>query len=169
VNTTCSFAGVSWAKIALVFGQMNKAFCDALHPLINIQGGPSKGQLHNPNQFLHVSTNSMQLKSIISPYCSFPQHLQQAPTPVFRDQPPTTICPLQNLNRTASVDSEFGAFISVPAAQDPLSFDFLVAEPAASTMKFQGLAITGNASLHYFDQFTSSVKTASDQNRRVEA
>lgn len=90
-----------------------------------------------------------------------------SPTPVFRDQPPTTTRPLQNRNRTASVDSEFGAFVSVPAAQDPLSFDFPLAEPATSTVKSRGPAITGNASLHYFDQFTSSAKTASDQNRRV--
>ncbi|KAG1809182.1 TLD-domain-containing protein [Suillus subaureus] len=86
------------------------------------------------------------------------------PTPVFRDQPPTTR-PQQSRNRTPSVDSEFGAFVSVPAAQDPLSFDFPVIEPVA--LKSRGPAITGNASLHYFDQFTSSAKTASEQNRRV--
>lgn len=87
-----------------------------------------------------------------------------SPTPVFRDQPSTTR-PQQNRNRAASVDSEFGAFVSVPAAQDPLSFDFPVAESAS--LKSRGPVITGNASLHYFDQFTSSAKTASEQNRRV--
>lgn len=86
------------------------------------------------------------------------------PTPIFRDQPPTSR-PQQHRNRTASVDSEFGAFVSVPAAQDPLSFDFPVLEPVA--LKSQRPAIAGNASLHYFDQFTSSAKTASEQNRRV--
>ncbi|KAG1728548.1 TLD-domain-containing protein [Suillus lakei] len=88
-----------------------------------------------------------------------------SPTPVFRDQPPTTTRPQQNRNRTPSVDSEFGAFVSVPAAQDPLSFDFPVVEP--STLKSRGPVISGNSSLHYFDQFTSSAKTASEQNRRV--
>lgn len=87
------------------------------------------------------------------------------PTPVFRDQPLTATRPQQNRNRTASVDSDFGAFVSVPAAQDPLSFDFPVVEPAS--LKSRVPVITGNASLHYFDQFTSNAKTASEQNRRV--
>lgn len=87
------------------------------------------------------------------------------PTLIFRDQPPTTTRPQQNRNRAPSVDSEFGAFVSVPASQDPLSFDFPVLEPVA--LKSQRPAITGNPSLHYFDQFTSSAKTASEQNRRV--
>ncbi|KAG1836973.1 TLD-domain-containing protein [Suillus subalutaceus] len=86
------------------------------------------------------------------------------PIPVVRDQPPTTR-PQQTRNRAPSVDSDFGAFVSVPATQDPLSFDFPVIEPVA--LKSRGPAITGNASLHYFDQFTSSAKTASEQNRRV--
>ncbi|KAG1840626.1 TLD-domain-containing protein [Suillus subluteus] len=86
------------------------------------------------------------------------------PTPVVRDQPPTTR-PQQTRNRAPSVDSDFGAFVSVPATQDPLSFDFPVIEPVA--LKSRGPVITGNASLHYFDQFTSSAKTASEQNRRV--
>ncbi|KAG2032388.1 TLD-domain-containing protein [Suillus americanus] len=86
------------------------------------------------------------------------------PTPVVRDQPPTTR-PQHNRNRAPSVDSDFGAFVSVPATQDPLSLDFPVIEPVA--LKSRGPAITGNASLHYFDQFTSSAKTASEQNRRV--
>ncbi|KAG2045427.1 hypothetical protein BDR06DRAFT_1015688 [Suillus hirtellus] len=86
------------------------------------------------------------------------------PTPIFRDQPSTSR-PQQHRNRTASIDSEFGAFVSVPAAQDLLSFDFPVLEPVA--LKSQRPAIAGNASLHYFDQFTSSAKTVSEQNRRV--
>ncbi|KAG2143399.1 TLD-domain-containing protein [Suillus bovinus] len=86
------------------------------------------------------------------------------PTPVLRDQPQTSARP-QHKNRAASIDSEFGAFVSVPAAQDPLSFDFPVLEPAA--LKSQRPAIAGNASLHYFDQFTSNAKTAFEQNRRV--
>lgn len=88
------------------------------------------------------------------------------PTHGFRDPLSTTTTrPQQNRNRTASVDSDFGAFVSVPAAQDPLSFDFPVAEPSA--LKSRGPVTSGNASLHYFDQFTSSAKTASEQSRRV--
>lgn len=79
------------------------------------------------------------------------------PTP---DQPPTTTRPQHHRNRTVSAESEFGAFVSVPAAMDPLSFDFPVTEHPASEL-------SGNASLDYFDQFTSSAKTASEQSRRV--
>ncbi|KAG1727275.1 TLD-domain-containing protein [Suillus paluster] len=88
------------------------------------------------------------------------------PTPVFRDQPPTTTTtrPQHHRIRTVSADSDFGAFVSVPAAQDPLSFDFPAVESSVSAGKSRGL---GNTSLHYFDQFTSSAKTASEHNRRV--
>jgi hypothetical protein len=86
------------------------------------------------------------------------------PTPIFRDQHPTTTRPQHHRNRTVSAESEFGAFVSVPAAQDPLSFDFPVVEQSAQ--KQQGSAPSGNTSLDYFDQFTASAKTASEQSRR---
>ncbi|OAX36056.1 TLD-domain-containing protein [Rhizopogon vinicolor AM-OR11-026] len=82
------------------------------------------------------------------------------PTPIFRDHYPTTTRPQHHRNRTGSTDSEFGAFVSVPAAQDPLSFDFQAPEHPTSVP-------SGNNSLDYFDQFTSSAKTASEQSRRV--
>ena len=84
------------------------------------------------------------------------------PTPIFRDQHPTSTLPQHHRHRTISAesDSEFGAFVSVPPAQDPLSFDYPVAVHPTSLL-------SSNASLHYFDQFTSNAKTSSDLSRRT--
>ncbi|KIJ64193.1 hypothetical protein HYDPIDRAFT_112140 [Hydnomerulius pinastri MD-312] len=111
------------------------------------------------------------------------------PTLIFREQPPTTTVPSrpahQRHRTQSSADSEFGAFVSVPPSQDPLSFDFDFAStsPAenvsqstsfstsqASTPSFTSVSSkpgkSGNISLDYFDQFTSSAKTAAERNRR---
>jgi hypothetical protein len=65
------------------------------YPLMNIHGGPPKGQLHNSDQFLHVSTNSMQLNRPFR-HIVRPATPPASPTPLFRGQPPTTTRPLQN-------------------------------------------------------------------------
>ncbi|KIK92085.1 hypothetical protein PAXRUDRAFT_595630 [Paxillus rubicundulus Ve08.2h10] len=77
-----------------------------------------------------------------------------------------------------SADSDFGAFVSVPPSQDPLSLDFDFAPsdavaPFAPAPHSTSLAFVspqpgylGNSSLNYFDRFTSSAKTAAEQNKR---
>ncbi|KAF8835812.1 TLD-domain-containing protein [Paxillus ammoniavirescens] len=87
--------------------------------------------------------------------------------------------PAHQRKRTqGSADSDFGAFVSVPPSQDPLSLDFDFASSdvvASSTPTPHSMSLTfvspqpgysGNSSLNYFDRFTSSAKTAAEQNRR---
>ncbi|KAF9232717.1 TLD-domain-containing protein [Melanogaster broomeanus] len=73
--------------------------------------------------------------------------------------------------------SEFGAFVSVPPSQDPLSLDFdgdattsLAPAPQSTipslTSVFSKPTHLGNSSLEYFDQFTANAKTAAERNRR---
>lgn len=58
--------------------------------------------------------------------------------------------------RTESTDSDFGAFVSVPAAEDPLHPGEEAADPVFSLPQNQV----------FFDRFTEDAKAASERNRR---
>ncbi|KAI0365830.1 TLD-domain-containing protein [Pilatotrama ljubarskyi] len=71
-----------------------------------------------------------------------------------RTPPPTQGRPVRHA-RTESTDSEFGAFVSVPATEDPLQLGFDERQPAFS-----------QHNQDFFDKFTEEAKVASDRKRR---
>jgi hypothetical protein len=74
------------------------------------------------------------------------------PTLVATESPPAA-------RPRKSTDSDFGAFVSVPPSQDPLSHD-------AASVSQPHVSPTGNHSLVYFDRFTATAKTAAERNKR---
>ena len=61
-------------------------------------------------------------------------------------------------SRTGSTDSEFGAFVSVPTTEDPLSPP---AGDEATKVQFSPLQNTG-----FFDRFTEDAKAATERNKK---
>ncbi|KAI9457383.1 TLD-domain-containing protein [Boletus coccyginus] len=84
------------------------------------------------------------------------------PTLTSKEEPPPVRPAARSRGTTqGSSDSEFGAFVSVPPSQDPLTHD---ADRTAQPRRVS--SGPGNHSLIYFDQFTASAKTAADRQKR---
>ncbi|KAG6860808.1 hypothetical protein C0995_007388 [Termitomyces sp. Mi166 len=67
---------------------------------------------------------------------------------------------------TSESDSEFGAFVSVPAAEDPLAaLDFGLPEQGGSPSIDKHM-VSNNPSLTFFDKFAQDAKVASDRNKQ---
>jgi len=73
---------------------------------------------------------------------------------------------------SSSSDSDFGPFVSVPPSQDPLASSGSATPTMASTTQAPvtslvvGPTKTGNTSLDYFGQFTTSARAASERSRK---
>ncbi|KAF8121075.1 hypothetical protein EV363DRAFT_1129120, partial [Boletus edulis] len=78
------------------------------------------------------------------------------PTLTATEQPPPIARPRKSTH-SSSDSADFGAFVSVPPSQDPLSSNPGHARPTTSAH---------NHSLVYFDQFTTHAKTAAERSRR---
>ncbi|KAG5730069.1 hypothetical protein E4T56_gene1877 [Termitomyces sp. T112] len=65
---------------------------------------------------------------------------------------------------TSESDSEFGAFVSVPVAEDPLALDFTLSGQG-SPMSTDRSSAANNLSLTFFDKFAQDAKVASDRNK----
>ncbi|KAL0060048.1 oxidation resistance protein 1 [Marasmius tenuissimus] len=76
--------------------------------------------------------------------------------------------PAQQHWEPSTPDSEFGAFVSVPASEDPLAdadADFSFGE-SQSQGGGQGQGHAKSSSLSFFDQFAKEAKDASERNRK---
>jgi hypothetical protein len=74
-------------------------------------------------------------------------------SPTLESAPFEPIRPVRH-NRTASVDSEFGSFVSVPSTEDPLYQ--LTQDPTP---------FTPVKNFEFFDQFTENAKAATERNK----
>ncbi|KAG6877289.1 hypothetical protein C0993_008846 [Termitomyces sp. T159_Od127] len=77
---------------------------------------------------------------------------------------PTKVKP-RMIQDTSESDSEFGAFVSVPASEDPLALDFGSPEQRSPPVINRNLA-ANNSSLIFFDKFAQDAKVASDRNKQ---
>ncbi|KAH8093096.1 TLD-domain-containing protein [Cristinia sonorae] len=77
--------------------------------------------------------------------------------PVQDDDLAQALRPLRH-TRTASVDSEFGAFVSVSSAEDPLG------PPTVEGV--QSVSLSPLQNLDFFDRFTEDAKAATERNKK---
>ncbi|KAG6889446.1 hypothetical protein C0992_005166 [Termitomyces sp. T32_za158] len=66
---------------------------------------------------------------------------------------------------TSESDSEFGAFVSVPASEDPLALDSCLPEQRGPTFINRNLT-AHSPTLTFFDKFAQDAKVASDRNKQ---
>lgn len=78
-----------------------------------------------------------------------------SPTP--RSVPDGLLRPAVRHSRSASVDSDFGSFVSVPSSEDPLH----QVEPEFSPVPFSPAP-----NFEFFDRFTEYAKVATEKNKR---
>lgn len=60
-------------------------------------------------------------------------------------------------SRSASVDSDFGSFVSVPSSEDPLH---------QLEQDFSPLSFSPAPNIEFFDRFTESAKAATEKNKK---
>jgi hypothetical protein len=94
------------------------------------------------------------------------------PRPTPTSSPRHVLLPLnpvphtRSLERSSSLESEFGAFVSVAQSEDPLSAAFTpLASPTRGEVELKEKP-GQNASLLFFDNFTSEAKRASEANKK---
>ncbi|KAJ3482355.1 hypothetical protein NLI96_g7033 [Meripilus lineatus] len=67
--------------------------------------------------------------------------------------------------RTVSTDSDFGAFVSVPATEDPLLLQLADGEPSTASA-VTSVSFSPLGDLGFFDRFTEGAKAATERNQR---
>ncbi|KAG6827072.1 hypothetical protein H0H92_013325 [Tricholoma furcatifolium] len=68
---------------------------------------------------------------------------------------------------TADSDSEFGAFVSVPAMKDPLTALDFDSPALTSSQPFEELPATGNSTLTFFDKFAQDARDSLDRKQGI--